>query len=188
MAAPSRRPLPSPPPTEFFCIDPDYQLRFTIPNPTLILMSTSRDYIERTLDGIDGERHFLETGLCALGRDNYALLIDLGRHADARASREETLAKWYGSRRRWIRGEMGDMEMEVLKNVTIRMVTGNRALVQEQHRLRDANRAMRLEVLGESGEGAVRVTQQEREEGEIDEDEEEEPMDDGHWMGRRRGV
>lgn len=83
---------------------------------------------------------------------------------------------------------MGDMEMEVLKNVTIRMVTGNRALVQEQHRLRDANRAMRLEVLGESGEGAVRVTQQEREEGEIDEDEEEEPMDDGHWMGRRRGV
>ncbi|KAI4205190.1 MAG: hypothetical protein LQ350_000512 [Teloschistes chrysophthalmus] len=154
MTAPARRP-PSPPPTDFFCIDPGYQLQYTIPSPTFILTSTSRDYIEQTLDSIDAERHFLETGLCALGRDNYVLLMDLGRHHEARASRDETLAKWYGSRRKWMRGYMGDMELERLKNVVIRMVRGNWELVAEQHRLRDENQAMRVEVLSQGGSGSA---------------------------------
>ncbi|KAL8695216.1 MAG: hypothetical protein Q9218_000254 [Villophora microphyllina] len=128
------------PPAE--CIPPGYQLQFTIPNPTTIFMSTSRSYIQHTLNGIDAERCFLETGLRHLRRQNFMLKIDMEENPKV----TDEMSQHFQVRRKYTHETMSGMELEVLKNVTIRMVTDNRLSVQEQHRLRDENEALKQEL------------------------------------------
>ncbi|KAI4249048.1 MAG: hypothetical protein LQ352_005736 [Teloschistes flavicans] len=138
-------PAPYPGAAGYFYIGPGYQLRYTIPSPTAILMSTSREYIEHTLDCVDSERCFLATGMRTLRREYCTLKVDLG---DVQLEQlTEELMSVRDSPRKYTYETMAGEELEVLKNVTIRMVGSNRRLVQHQHRLRDAIDAMKRELL-----------------------------------------
>ncbi|KAL8699467.1 MAG: hypothetical protein Q9201_005994 [Fulgogasparrea decipioides] len=124
---------------------PGYQLRYTIPNPTSILMCRDRTHIQNTLHGIDCERYWLECGLRHLRYKNFNLKRDSGQGYYPSDELREQMIRGPDARR-YTFERMRGMELETLRNICIRMVTSNRALVEQQHRLRDENEALTREL------------------------------------------
>ncbi|KAL8712549.1 MAG: hypothetical protein Q9225_006918 [Loekoesia sp. 1 TL-2023] len=117
-------------------IPPNYTLQATIPSPSSILTSQDRTHIQTLLKAVDRERHHLERGIHRLKFQNYYLK----RGQDVPVA-NEVLAPF--DTRRWMVERMEVTELEILKNEVIRIFSGNRVLVREQHWRRDTSQALR---------------------------------------------